>query len=199
MASLLRAALEAVTPAQKEDEMVFYGRIKHLSDLKKADSMESQEQYQIRIDQTEGNVSKGSIRCRMTTPQDGAVFYTLTVKTPAANDQMASNIETNSEANSVTFEQFKMLASEGMKKDRYSFKIDDEHKWEVDAFPSSNGTYHEWVKIDLEMKNVFNVPDFPFEMDEVILAQHGKRTPEEEAKIDILYKTVFTVPNPYKK
>lgn len=194
MRRLFMRALEAVIGSRKEQEMVFYGRIVNFDDLKKAGGMERQEQYEIKVDKTEQNSSAGRVRVRMTTKKDADPEYVLTIKTPVDG---GGDTELDLEANELAFTQFRAMAPRGMLKDRYFFKFDDNHNWEVDVFPTSNGAYQAWCKIDLEMAGfIGNTPEFPIQLEDVIIAQDGHRTPEEEEKIKVLYDTVFTVPNP---
>ena len=197
MRKTFQTALEAVLGVRREHEMVFYGRIVDFEELKKSGHMETHEQYEIKIDKTAENASAGRVRVRMTTEQGKSEpSYVLTIKTPIdGGDELENEIECDERA----FIQFRMMAPRGMLKDRYFFKFDDKHNWEVDVFKASNGAYHAWCKIDLEMAGfIGNTPDFPIQLEEVIIAQDGQRTPEEEAKVKTLYETVFTVPNPSK-
>jgi len=197
--SLLRRILakEEVQNVEKENEMVFYGRIKNLDDLKKAGHMETHEQYEIKAEKTEANAASGRVRVRKTVGQGSDTpEYVLTIKTPIST---GGDTENNIGCDIRAFIQFQHIAEKGMIKDRYFFKLDEKHNWEVDVFKASNGAYHAWCKIDLEHTGfIGNIPDFPIELEEVISAQDGHRTPEEQQKVDTLYETVFTVPNPFR-
>lgn len=58
-------------------------------------------------------------------------------------------------------------------------------KW---TFSKSLVVVWEWCKIDLEVDAAINqVPPFPIELANIITAQEGNRTEEEENKIKSLY------------
>lgn len=69
--------------------------------------------------------------------------------------------------------------------------------WEVDVFIKDDGTYYDYVKIDLEVSDMnAPLPPLPVQLTEMVTAPYGQRTPEEEAMVTNLYDTVFRTRNP---
>lgn len=183
-----------------EIEHVIYGKISDFDQLKEAASMESQEQWEVRIPQTEKNAGKGSIRCRKTTIAGGDPDYVLTTKIPTNKD--GDKLELPLPSNEENFLQFKFLADQGMIKNRYHFPIvGTKLVWEVDVFPKPEGGYHEWCKIDLEVTDRDAIiPELPIQLDEIILpAGYGRQDEEKTAEfITRLYELYFISPNQFK-
>lgn len=194
----------------RERERVIYARLSDLNQLNDAISADSQEQWQIKIPKTENNSAKGSIRVRRVLPlvKDGEQFkaqllpktmgtpdpfqYVLTVK---AERQADDRLEVPIPATSAMFNLFKSLAENGMIKHRYHFPIDDTGLvFEVDVFMKEDGTYHEWVKIDLELKDIsVDIPLLPFKVEEVIY--DNTQDDKEKKRIRELYETIFLKKN----
>lgn len=181
----------------KEDELVFYGRITNFDDLKKATGSEHQEQYEIPHPKTDKNSAEGRSRVRKTTPKGQQPTFEFTTKAKLGD---GSDFENNTPTNEQQLILFKHLSEYGMIKERFFFPVEghEDLVWEVDVFFTANGGYQEWCKIDLEQKNgkISTIPAFPIELTDVITSQHGQRTEEEETKVRMLYDTVFRVPNP---
>lgn len=179
-----------------ECEYVFYARIVNLDDLLKADAKEHQEQWEIKVPKTDGNASKGRFRIRKTVKDGSDPEYVFTTKipVPGTND----SIETPVPTTQAQFESFRLMCSDGMLKDRYSFKVEgSDLVWEVDVFLKPEGGYYEWCKIDLEVEEMGEqVPPFPIELANIITNQNGQRTPEEETRVRALYETDFRLRNP---
>jgi hypothetical protein len=190
-----------------EKEYVFYAKLKDLSILKSAISVEEQEQWTIKIPKTSENLTKGTMRVRETV-KDGVTTYALTVKTPlndaqgvfsqnntSASTGMQKMREVAIDATEGTFELFKLMANSGMKKIRYTLPIEDNDcVFEVDCFLTPNGKYSEWVKIDLEVKEpLSDIPELPECFTDVIYNQEGSKTPEENELITRLYDEVFLI------
>jgi len=71
--------------------------------------------------------------------------------------------------------------------------------WELDLFLKPDGTYYDWIKMDLEVgegNENAPLPPFPIELSDIISAPYGSRTPEEEAIVSKLYDTIFATRNP---
>lgn len=200
----LEQAVDGV--ARDEIEYVFYGRMVNPEELKNADEVERQEQWEIRVEKVDGNASGGGLRVRKTNDNE----YTFTSKTYTPGKFGKKEVELVSTVDQ--FEQFKMMAPRGMSKTRYIFVIPgtegtwkgDEVKyggslfWEVDVFSKNDGSLESWVKIDLEVPSVsVQPPAFPIQLEETITNQYGKRTPEEEKFVSELYETKFTLTNQY--
>lgn len=183
---------------KKEKELVFYGKLVSFNELK-TKTAEYQEQYEVKIEKSDKNAVGGRIRVRKTVKGDKEPKYILTTKTKLPD---GSEYESDCRTTEENFIQFKYFCEGGMIKDRYSFPVEGYKglKWEIDVFTGTNGLFHEWVKIDLEMEDenieLANLPPFPVQLTDVITNQNGQRTPEEEAIVRTLYDTVFRTPNP---
>lgn len=183
---------------KKEKEFVFYGKIVDFNELK-AKAAEYQEQYEVKIPKTEKNATGGRIRVRKMVKGDKEPKFVLTTKTKLPD---GSDYESDCKTTEENFIQFKYFCEGGMIKDRYSFPVEGYKglRWEVDVFTGTNGLFHEWVKIDLEIEDesieLANMPPFPIQLSDVITNQNGQRTAEEEAIVRTLYDTVFRTPNP---
>jgi hypothetical protein len=200
----LGVALEEVSDGKafREIEHTFYARLEDLEQLKKAASMEHQEQWEVKFPKTDLNAGEGRIRIRKTVVDGKDPEYVLTCKTSIAksNDKIEVPIPTTE----PMFQQFRMMSEKGMIKDRYHFPVSGtDLVWEVDMFylPGAevgSGQYCEWCKIDLEVKDRdAALPPFPIEFAEMILGQYGERSEAEEAKVRALYDTEFVAANPY--
>ncbi len=190
----------------RERERVIYARLSDLSQLSNAASVDSQEQWQIKLPKTDNNSTKGTIRVRRVMPMKicGTMVmhskpsinsnqYVMTVKAERTADD---RLEVPLPASEDMFNLFRLLAENGMYKHRFHFPIDGtELVFEVDAFPKTDGTgYHEWVKIDLELKDVtVDIPELPFKVEEVIY--DTTEDPEQKKKIRELYETIFLSKN----
>lgn len=193
---LLRIACEDDDKViEREEERVFYGRLKDVGQLKNADSMEQQEQYEVKVGKSSKNITAGRMRVRKTVKQgESEPTYTFTVKTPSIKE---GDFETNTPATEQMFIQFKGMCESGMMKDRYIFKAGS-LSWEVDVYPGPNGQYQPWVRIELEVQDFQGeIPELPVDLEEAIVAPVDQQTPEEKAKIQTLFETVFLRPNPY--
>ena len=143
-------ALEEIAEGKSvvEKEIVIYAKITDLSILSKADSVEEQEQWEIKLPKTEDTASSGRMRVRKII-KEGTTQYVYTTKTEVTG----GNLETSLEATEDTFKQFKLLASSGMVKTRYTYAIrGSELVWEVDVPILTGDNKTDWCKIDLEYK-----------------------------------------------
>jgi hypothetical protein len=71
--------------------------------------------------------------------------------------------------------------------------------WEVDLFLKEDGSYYDWVKIDLEVgkgNENMPLPPLPLNLSDIIAAPYGQRTEAEEATVSNLYSTIFVTRNP---
>jgi hypothetical protein len=188
--------------AQTEMELVFYARLADTSALPATSDRESQEQWTIKIDHSDKNGGRGDIRVRKTDFLDsgdsGRTEYVLTTK---VRHEGGKDKEIPIPSTADQFEHFKLLAENGMIKDRFTYTIDgSDLKWEVDLYHNPAGGFWPWVKIDLEVPSKDTpIPEFPFEAEEWIKGQNGERSPEEEAKVRELYETMFLTKNPAGK
>lgn len=183
--------------ADKEIEFTIYARLVDMSQLSEAKSKESQEQWEIRIPKTEGNAGAGSMRVRKTQIEGADPVFTRAIKIPYNKDN--DKIEIPLPSNEDEFTAFKFLSEKGMVKDRFHFPIlGTDMVWEIDCFPKEGGGYHEWVKIDLEVKDRdMALPEFPVKLEDVILPKDfGKMSPEEhDKKVSELYDLYFLAKN----
>lgn len=188
-----------------EKERVIYARISDFEQLKKAKSADHQEQWGLKIAKTDENFAEGQVRVRAVTPLsltgEGPPYratagaqYVFTVK---AKQGMGQNLETPVPATADAFEIFKRIAENGMIKDRFHFPVEGTDLiYEIDVFLKADGSYHEWVKIDLETKDMAaELPPLPIEVEEQILDNTEDKA--EQAKIKQLYSTIFLTPNVY--
>lgn len=197
--------------ANFEREYVFYAKLTDPSILEKASHVEQQQQWTLKIDKTDKNYCSGQIRIRRT-DDNGKVSYVQTVKTPikptapsvlgndaAVPDASQNMLEVAIDASEDAFNQFKMIADQGMIKTRYTFPIEGtELKFEVDVFHLANGEKSQWVKIDLEVdKPLESIPPLPEGFSEAILNQKDDQTDEEKQLIRSLYENVFLTKNEY--
>lgn len=202
--NLFQLALEGAEPtgtANKEIEHVYYANITDLSFLEGV-AVEHQEQWAIVIPKTEDNKCKGNIRVRAT--HDGASEsdwnYIFTTKTFDLGAVGKTEVELTTTKDH--FEQFKLLAEKGMRKDRYVIPIEGtDLKWEIDFFLTQDSKfgerkYHPWVKIDIEVTSANTViPEFPFPTNRIITEPFGKRTEEDERLVTSLYDDEFVTRN----
>ncbi len=184
--------------AIEENELVFYCKLSDPEVLKKAESFEDQEQWTYEF------VSFNNISVRIRnrkTIKDNVEEYVQTTKLvdKSANNLVYSEVPITSTKDG--FEQFKKFCEKGMIKRRFNFPFkvqDKEFIFEVDVFLNDDGTYKEWVKIDLELeKDLENLADWktflPSEFTEVIV-QRGADA-QTQQKISELYQTVFSIKN----
>lgn len=199
---------ELTNEAKPEVEYVVYAKISDFGILHQATGSEAQEQWELKIPALVSNGGGGRVRVRKTSGKEG-ISYALTFKlrkSPSDQNGVITPQVDLSHAiacDQQALEMFKIFAESGMIKERYFFPTDHGLTWEVDVFLRQDGTRHEWVKIDLELKDgmtpLSELPKLPAGFTEAILNQHGKRTAEEEQKIQTLYSTMFTTPNIYGK
>jgi hypothetical protein len=190
--------------AQMEIEISYYARISDLAQFSKARSWEHQEQWQLKVPKTPLNGGSGSIRIRKTIIPGAGTEYVMTTKTDSGRE--GDKLETPIPTTEANFEQFKMLCEGGMKKDRYFFPVENSDLvWEIDMFHAPDSTdqarkYLDWCKLDLELPNrEVQIPHIPIAFEEIITAQYGHRTPEEEAQVSKLYEEDFVMKNPMGK
>ena len=180
----------------KEVEHVLYARIVDFEDLKKADSMEHQEQWEIKVPKSDKNAAGGTARVRKTIHNgSGEPEYVITTKLRVGAHGDA--IEVPVPTTVAMFDSFKYLSEFGMKKDRYFFKVEGtDLVWEVDAFIKPEGGYWEWCKIDLEVKDRSEaIPPLPIDFRDVIVGKSEHLTEAEQLKIRTLYENEFLTKN----
>lgn len=168
---------------EKEKEYVWYGRLTNPEALQKSVKQEIQKQSSIKG-------KGGTIRVRETT-ELGQVRYVLTGKAyTGLGEADECSVAVTKDLHSV----FQRITGETMDKIRYTFPIEGtDLKWEVDVFIDLQGNPKDWIKIDLETPGSMDeFPPLPVVLGDVIFAGNGQYTPEQRAKLDELFATVFT-------
>jgi hypothetical protein len=196
----LRAALEdnADGKTHIEREHVIYAELTDFEELKKAASSEKQEQWVVKIPQTERNASAGQIRVRrVETPAEGVKFI-LTSKT---FKEGGDRLEVSVDASEDLFNHFKTLAESGMIKERFHFPVEGSDRvFEVDVFMKADGTPYAWCKIDFELDNDTQlteaIPELPVTVGKMISGDPKQFSDEQKAAVSVLYDTVFLSKNP---
>lgn len=200
--SMMKAALEDVSDgkAHREIEHTFFGKIENMSILDGASGMEHQEQWEIKLEKTEKTAAAGKWRVRKTVKDGVDPEFVLTCKTAGKE----GSIEVGVPVSVPMFDQFRMMAEQGMVKDRYFFPVEgSDLVWEVDMFlvqgsQPGEKKYHDWCKIDLEVPSLdIALPPIPAGITELITNPYGKRSEAEEAKVISLFHNEFLSPNPY--
>ena len=202
MSLFRKIALEAenVDGATKDEiEFAIYGKMTNSNLLQKATEVIKQKQSSLR------GVNKGTqVRVRYaqnlnprTFKPIGKAQYILTAKAPSKKHDGLD--EVSSETTSDMLNVFLSAAGEYMEKTRFVIpetRIESADKWEIDVFYDSDGSPHEWVKIDLEvsdskLQELKILPDLGLE--EVIIVRAGVYASDEEKDIvSNLYKDYFT-------
>jgi len=186
-------AEEANGTAQKELEYVFYGKLTDFTELERAAGKETHEQWEIRVEAGDKNPFPGCVRVRRY--QGERYVQCIKVITPGEDAKDEVELEVTKDI----FEFIKKLATGGSNKVRYIFEIpDSKNVWEVDVYVKPDGTYEEWCKIEMEVKEpVDAVPKLPVSCTDVIVNQYKQRTEAEHAQIQELMATVFILGNQY--
>lgn len=181
--------------AFREIEYTFYARLSNQDELFKAARKEHEEQWELKIDKTDQNASKGSIRIRKTVEDGKEPVYVITTKIPVPGTDDKDEVPVPTTV--AQFEAFRYMCERGMIKDRYFFPVDgSDLVWEVDMFLRPEGGYYEWCKIDLEVESRDDpIPPLPIEFSSIITNQNGQRTPEEEQRVGALYQVEFLTKN----
>lgn len=223
--AFLRAALVLSTEGvigddQVEREYVFFGKMDHPEELKKALWHEHQEQWRILLP-GKNPQRQTSVRIRSATAvRDGKrndTIYTLTIKSFIKGEP--GNVEGEVVLDAATGAALMKVFREegdGMIKTRYFFPVTGTQKafpenthWEVDVFPVNPPAWKDgrdddedyvsrYVKLDFEVLDFnlkltdtsFELP-FPLTLSEVVYSQPHARSPEDEARVKQLMDTVM--------
>jgi hypothetical protein len=196
---LFDISMEAATPdgkAKSEREYEIYGTMRDMSALALAERSELQEQWGIPIDKVNGNAASGSVRVRLTTIADKPNYvFTSKVKRDGDNSEVEFDVTED------LFKHFKLFATQGMIKRRYFFPVpDSDTVYEVDVFSQPDGTLCPRVKIDLELTcpdEIDALPDFPFEIDDIVVIPPGRKSSEHLAFVRELYDKHYTMINQF--
>lgn len=168
----------------------------------KARGWEGQEQWGIYIPKTPKNASSGNIRVRRTDCVEGSTTFEETCKTDMGEQ---GKLEDNLLTTVTRFNQFKLLADQGLIKTRYfvdsTLEEKDIHfKFELDVFYNKKGDPVPWVKVDAELPpgTELEAGDIPFKYDEILIvtpAAKAANTNGINQKIGELYEKYFRTPN----
>lgn len=167
---------------QQEIEYTFFGRAENWDWLEQAASQEKQEQWESYRDRGEGSFAQ----CRVRAIDDKT--YHACVKLKIAGELGKKEVE--QVCTKDYFEFYRYFADKGLNKVRYIFPVEGtDLKWEVDVYTTQSGERHPWVKVDLEVKGSdTEIPEFPFQLMDMILKQPAQRSEEETAHIANLFK-----------
>lgn len=199
-ARLLSIALEGAVDGKTkvEKEIVVFGKIVDFDELKKADSKEEQEQWEIRIRDDSLKYS-GCIRVRAIDKKR----YVFTIKTfvPDRGNLNETEVELGPEEGKAMMEEFKKLTTGGMIKTRYNFKVpDSDLVWEVDVYYDEKGEPKAWCKLDLEVSDLrIARPEFPIQLKEAREIPNKNRSDEDQKFVERLMQREFITPSPYPK
>ena len=173
-----------------EIEIEIYAKVGNVSDLKAlARSEERQEQWGVYIPKTDRNNATGNIRVRYT-EEDGYVL-TSKIKLPDGND------ERNLAANEEFMKHLRLFAETGLIKTRLFMPIEgSELTFEVDCFERMDGTFSQWIKVDLELPagtSLEVMPDLPFPTEEMRVIMPGHKNESDLAFVRKLFDEEFNV------
>lgn len=167
-----------------EMEYVLYAKIDlNLMELpEKADRIQQFEQWEIKSqDTTQPNA--GTIRVRSIDDKE----FILTTKRYKFAGGIRQGSETEIPVPREVFEDFKYLCPLGIRKIRHSFNLPCGLTYEIDLFMKNDGTFSDWVKIDLEVPAPLEkLPDLPIQVIELI---GNKRTKGQQKFIKNLMDT----------
>lgn len=178
--NMLSTGTESFADGQerRELEYSFYGKLDNVNLLDTASKKEDQEQWNVPLD-----VDGTTMRIRMIDRQK----CILTVKTKV--DGVKGKNEVELEITSDMYSALQKICRKGYHKTRYFFPVEGTSLiWEVDVFMDAAGQPSEWIKMELEVPaEDTKVPNFPFELNDSILAQGDKKTDAEKALISRLW------------
>lgn len=187
----VKADTPSMEGAVNENEVEFYIQNPNLNQITSMSvSKEAQEQWGIFVPKSAKNAAEGSVRVRETIKDGEEPTYELTGKQFMPD---GTKDEYNQEATHDLFKFFRLISSEGMKKDRYHIPTEfGEYKLtlEVDV-PYTKEGVSDWVKVDLEFPDGFGaIPSrdelaelikFSYEGDMVIVLPSDKAAKNEAA------------------
>lgn len=183
------AVLKGTTPAheaiggapEQEIEYTFYGKLKSLEQLSNAKEVEEHEQWQVPLANRDCGV-------RQRIREINGIRWVLTTKTTIPGKLGVEEIE--ADITQAMFGRYRQAGKNGYRKTRYNFPIfGTNRKWEVDVFITPQGERSLWVKIDLEVDGQATpIPDFPFELEDVIIRQEHEQTVTESNLIKDLWR-----------
>lgn len=164
---------------EREKEFTMYAELSDVAVLDKmAVDKEKHEQWKVPTD----SHIKGTIRLRATNDRR----YEITTKQSLSDIE---SIETTSLLIKSAFDELKKFCRDGYFKTRYTMPVEGtDLRWEVDTFFTQGGSVSNWVKIDLEVNSLdTTIPDLPFAVRRLILANDPELTKNEQLQIDKLW------------
>lgn len=173
-----------------ERELCFVARIADASLLERASWVERQEERELFLTPL-GSERIARIRLRRSTVNK-QVEDVLTFKTRTKSEAFSK--ESSIKAPEGMFEIFSLLPGVRCnEKTRYVYPADAEtgEVWEVDVYPTPDGSASRWCKIDFEFKGDLNraLPPFPEGLADLIDTKTSNQ--EDRAFVDDLFRNVF--------
>lgn len=167
---------------QQEIEYTFFARVTNFEWQGQAASQEKQEQWESYREGEGGRFAQ----CRVRAIDDKTYHACVKAKRPGELGKK----EVEQVCTKDYFDIYKEFADKGLNKVRYIFPIEGtDLKWEVDCYTTQAGEQHTWIKLDLEVTaKLDEIPEFPFEVVEVILNQPAERTDLEKERISKLFE-----------
>ena len=167
-----KVALESFNGApHNETEYTFYAKLKSLKDLEGAKHREMHEQWRFPV-----SIDNGvKFRIRET----NGIRWQFTSKQTIPGK--VGVIEIDTEVTKEKFAALRLAATDGYRKERFVFPVfGKDRMWEIDVFFNQLGEKSLWVKIDLEVKDGdYSIPEFPFELEDIITNQDSDQTVDE--------------------
>lgn len=163
---------------QREIEFTIYAKVKDINRLDTGETREQHEQWNLPFD----NCETVRARIRAVNQED----FTLTTK---QKDGGYGLIENTTALTKDAYIALRSACIDGYNKLRFTFPIEGSDLiWEIDAFYNQMGNLHDWVKIDLEVKDInTQIPHFPIEVEEVIYSDSPSLSPEDDRWIKRLW------------
>lgn len=178
----------------REKEICLYIRLLDFQQFKKASHAEHQEQWEVKIPKTDNNAGEGKVRVRRIQARDGKVSFEITIKNKGKE---GSNIESTLPCTEEVFTQMAFLADSGMKKQRYTFPIENTDMcWEIDLYPDGKEGFYTWARAELEIKgDISSIPELPIQVEETITPEEAK---QDNSRVRQLFERYFLKKNKYR-
>ena len=178
----------------REKEICLYIRLLDFQQFKKASHAEHHEQWEVKIPKTDNNAGEGKIRVRRIQARDGKVSFEITIKNRGKD---GSYIESTLPCTEEVFTQIAFLAENGMKKQRYTFPIENtDMQWEIDLYPDGKEGFYTWARAELEIKgDLESIPELPIQAEETITTEEAK---QDDSRVRELFERYFLRKNKYR-
>lgn len=159
--------------AEQEFEIEIYLSGYDIDEIASKSSVnEHQEQWGIFVPKSDKNAASGSLRVRKTDVAGHDSIYEFTSK---IKNGESGNSEAEDSVGSGQFEHFKLLADQGLIKQRFDIPATNKagvaYTQEVDVFRNKDGELIPWVKIDAEVPEGTTITpeDIQLKYDEIII------------------------------